>query len=186
VIQEAAQDIRDALDPVPVVAPAEIPWLMIAVGAVAAAFIVYASLWIARRRGTRAPAASPEQAALRRLAELEITNVKPFYFALTDILVEYLGAHFPIGLEFCTSAEILSRLRSIEMTTPESEAALIAFLDVCDRAKFAPSLDSADPADAMRRCRRTIDLFAGHIASMRRLATPSDAEPPKPREGAIA
>ena len=169
------QDIRDALDPIPLPEPSGIPWLMIA-GGLLAALAIFAAIRIVRRRLARGPAGTPEQAALGRLAKLNATPTKAFYFELTAILVEYLDAQFPVGLVFCTSSEILSRLRSIETMTPESEGALRDLLAECDRAKFAPSIQDADPSGAARRCRRVIDLFAAHSANVRRIAVPDSKQ----------
>jgi hypothetical protein len=170
------QDIRDALDPIPLPPSTGIPWIPIVAGVLASVLVVLAAIWIARHRVRRALAVSPEQAALRRLSQLTPNLSKAFYFELMAILVEYLDAQFPVGLTFCTSAEILSRLRSIEMMSPDCENALREWLAECDRARFAPSMEGAEPAGAARRCRRVIDLFGAHIASVRRIAQP-DTQP---------
>jgi hypothetical protein len=167
------QDIRDALEPIPLAPPAGIPWIPIVAGVLAAALVVLGAIWIASLRVRRAAATTPEQAALRRLSLLQPNLTKAFYFELTAILLEYLDAQFPVGLTFCTSAEILSRLRSIEMMSPECEKALRDLLAECDRARFAPGMEDADPAGAGRRCRRALDLFGAHIASVRRVAQPA-------------
>jgi hypothetical protein len=174
-MQDAAQDIRDNLDPIAIGDSIGIPWLKILLAALTAALIVHLALRIARRDVKRKPPPSPEAAAYRRLNALAIANTRQFYFELSTILVEYFDAQFPIGIPFCTSEEILERLRSIEMMTRECEIELRAFFDVCDRAKFGPEFDDADPADpddardAAALCRRILDGFASQIANVRRL-----------------
>lgn len=176
-MQTAAGDIRDALDPIPLQQPSALPWLLILAAAAALALTACAVVWLARHllRRRRTLAETPEQTARRRLALLPVANSKSFYFQLTAILIEYLDAHFALALAACTSAELLSRLRSVEMMPPDCEAALQDLLVRCDRAKFAPALDGAHPAADAELCRAVIEMFAAHIAITRRLAQPAAA-----------
>jgi hypothetical protein len=166
------QDIRDALDPIPLAAPSHIPWLLLAVCAVAAVAAVRAIGWIVRNRVRRRPPASPEQRALQRLSQANPADVRAYYFELTAILAEYLDAHYDLQFAQCTSAEMVSRLRDLGVMTRECYDAVREFLEEADRAKFSPSIENADAAPAGRRCRRIIDLFAARTASARQFAQP--------------
>ena len=177
------QDIRDSLDPVPLVAPSNIHWPFLvacALAAAVAAAVVLAAVWMVRRRVQRRPAPSPEQRALQRLKRANLSqadkaDVRAYYFELTEILAEYLDAHFDLQFAQCTSAEMLRRLRDLGMMTEECRGALREFLEESDRVKFASSIEGADASAAGRRCQRILYLFGGQIASTRHLARPMEA-----------
>jgi hypothetical protein len=178
------QDIRDALDPIPLAAPSNIHWPFVAACALAAAVaaaVVLTAVWMVRRRVQRRPAPSPEQRALQRLSRANLSqankaDVRAYYFELTAILAEYLDAHFDLQFAQCTSAEMLRRLRDLGMMTEECYGALREFLEESDRVKFASSSEGADAGGAGRRCQRILYLFGGQIASMRQLVQPMEAE----------
>jgi hypothetical protein len=166
------QDIRDALDPVPLGQPSHIPWLFLAFCAIVAVAAVSAIVWIVRSRIRRKPVATPEQRALHRLSQADPARVRAYYFELTAILAEYLDAHYDLQFAQCTSAEMVRRLRDLGVMTKECYDAVREFLEEADRVKFAPSIESADPASAERSCRRIIYLFAARTASARQFAQP--------------
>jgi hypothetical protein len=166
------QDIRDALDPIPLAPPSHIPWLFLAVCAVAAVAAIGAVVWIVRSRVHRMPPQSPEQRALQRLSQADTSDVRAYFFELTAILAEYLDAHYDLQFAQCTSAETIRRLRDLGVMTRECFDAVLEFLQEADRVKFAPSIENADVAAAGRRCRHIIDLIAARTASARRLAQP--------------
>jgi hypothetical protein len=166
------QDIRDALDPVPLAAPSHIPWLPLALCVIVAVALIRMIVWIVRSRVRRRPVASPEQRAIERLAQADTADARTYYFELTEILTEYLDAHYDLQFAQCTSAEMVRRLRDLGVMTRDCYDAVREFLEESDRVKFAPSIANADVAAAGRRCRRIIDLFAARTASARRLAQP--------------
>jgi hypothetical protein len=166
------QDIRDALDPIPLAPPSHIPWLFLAVCAVAAAAAIRAVVRIVRSRVRRRPPPSPEQRAIQRLSQADTTGVRAYYFELTAILAEYLDAHYDLQFAQCTSAETIRRLRDLGVMTRECFDAVLEFLQESDRVKFAPSVENADVAAAGRRCRHPPDLFSARNAPARRLAQP--------------
>jgi hypothetical protein len=174
------QDIRDALDPIPLAAPSNLHWPFLVACALAAAVVAavaLAAVWMVRRRVQRRPAPSPEQRALHRLSQANLSqagkaDVRAYYFELTAILAEYLDAHFDLQFAQCTSAEMLRRLRDLGAMTGECCGALREFLEESDRVKFASSIEGADAATAGRRCQRILYLFGGQIASTRQLAQP--------------
>ena len=177
------QDIRDALDPIPLATPSNIHWPFLvacALAATVAAAVVLAAVWLVRRRIQRRPAASPEQRALQRLSRANLSqadkaNVRAYYFELTAILAEYLDVHFDLRFAQCTSAEMLRRLRDLGVMTEECAGALREFLEESDRVKFACSIEGADAGAAGRRCRRILYLVGGQIASTRQLAQPMES-----------
>jgi len=166
------QDIRDALEPIPLAPPSPIPWLFLAACAAAAAAVITVVVWMVRSRVRRRPVASPEQHAIQRLSQANTTDVRAYYFELTAILAEYLDAHYDLQFAQCTSAETIRRLRDLGVMTRECFDAVREFLQESDRVKFAPCIEDADVASAGLRCRRIIDLFAARTASARRLAQP--------------
>ncbi len=175
------QDIRDALDPMPLAAPSNIHWPFLvacALAAAVAAGIVLAAVWIVCRRIRRRPALSPELRALQRLSQATLSladnaDVRAYYFELTAILAGYLDAHFDLQFAQCTSAEMLRRLRDLGIMTEECLSALSEFLEESDRVKFASSIQGVDSqAPPRRRCRRILHMFGGQIASTRQLAQP--------------
>lgn len=169
------QDIRDSLDPIPLAPPAHIPWIFLAVCAVAAVAAIRTVVWIVRSRIRLRPPPSPEQRALQRLSQANTADVRAYYFELTAILAQYLDAHYDLQFAQCTSAEMIRRLRDLGVMTRECFDAVLEFLQESDRVKFAPSIENADIAAAGRRCRRIIDLFAARTASARRLAQPTES-----------
>jgi hypothetical protein len=172
------QDIRDALDPVPLAEPSNIHWPFLIACALAAAVtaaVVFAVVLMARRRVQRRPDLSPEQRALQRLKQANKADVRAYYFQLTAILAEYLDAHFDLQFAQCTSAEMLRRLRDLGMMTEECSGLLHTFLEESDRVKFGSSIQGADADAAGRRCQRIIYLFGGQIASTRQLAQPVES-----------
>jgi hypothetical protein len=172
------QDIRDALDPIPLAAPSNIHWPFLVACAMAAALaatIALAAVRMVRRRVQRRPAPSPEQRAMQRLKQADKADVRAYYFELTAILAGYLDAHFDLQFAQCTSAEMLRRLRDLGAVTEECSGALREFLEQSDRVKFASSIEGADAGAAGRRCQRILYLFGGQIASTRRLAQPMES-----------
>jgi hypothetical protein len=172
------QDIRDALDPMPLAAPSNIHWpflIACALAAAIAAAIALAAVRMVRRRVQHKPAPSPEQRALQRLKQANKADVRAYYFELTAILAEYLDAHFDLQFAQCTSAEMLRRLRDLGVMTEECSGALREFLEESDRVKFASLTEGADAGAAGRRCQRILYLVGGQIASTRQLAQPMES-----------
>lgn len=119
------------------------PWIIIAIGLIAAAV----AAWIYFRRGgtvmvRRKRIVPPYELAMHRLGQLrerrlaESGHEKEYYTELTDILRQYLEGRFGINAMEMTSTEIVRSLRANE-TTRMSADRMRSVLEVADFVKFA-------------------------------------------------
>lgn len=145
---EAATDFRDIKSPVDV--PVERPLsagtlagLLIAAAAVAA---VVAGIILLRRRRRAAPVEMPvppdvwarsklQQLAARRLLEQE--RFAEFYFALSDVVRQYIERRFRIMAPEQTTGEFLRDPQTASVLGEEHRKQLGGFLRAADMVKFA-------------------------------------------------
>jgi hypothetical protein len=105
----------------------------------------------------------------RRLAEEG--QVQLFFAELSRILKRYLGGRYRVELLEQTSAEVPDRLRQAGAEA-DAITRVVAFLDLCDRVKFAAEhVGSADCRDAIDQAYRIVD------ATKPRVVTPPPADP---------
>jgi hypothetical protein len=131
--------------------------LYIAGGLLAAALGALLSLWVRRRLRARAsvrPAPPPRPAhelALERLDQLAAqgftpdADYRPFYFAVSEIVREYLGARFGFESLELTTEELLFELRK-RAARAVIMGEVAGWLTACDLVKFAKISPSAEEA----------------------------------------
>lgn len=114
---------------------------------------------VARRRKRRTPEPEavdlrpPHEVALAKLAELEKSgrlddaDRRPFYFAVTEIVREYLGRRFGFDALDMTSAELLAALERTA-AEPAVRAEVEGWLAGCDLVKYARVPAQRDEAAA--------------------------------------
>ncbi len=140
----------------PIAPPVEVyvkDWILVYVagGAVGVVLVGGAGVLIgrvvARRRRRRTPVARvadtrpAHEIALARLAELERSGAldavdrRPFYFAVTEIVRDYLGRRFGFDALDMTSSELLEALRA--PAPPDVQGAVEHWIGDCDLIKFA-------------------------------------------------
>ncbi|RMH68193.1 MAG: hypothetical protein D6685_02580 [Bacteroidetes bacterium] len=128
------------------------PWVLLALGLLIGAALLWAYLRRRRRAGPPAevqppePEVSPYEEAMDRLRRLETWDladeaaVKPFYVELSDVLRRYLERRLGVAALEMTTRELVERLRreAVRSEVPDEVAALVKrVLDVADLAKFA-------------------------------------------------
>jgi BatD DUF11 like domain len=92
----------------------------------------------------------PHEIALAKLAALappSEDDPRPFYFAMTEIVREYLGARFAFDAMEQTTTELLESLRAIPAAHPHVDG-VRAWVEGCDLVKFASFKVPADDARA--------------------------------------
>jgi hypothetical protein len=143
-------------------------WIPAVVGGTAAVILLALGVWLLRkRRNAPAPAAPPEQAALKQLeglqnglpTSLEESNL--FHTQLADILREYLEARFQIPAPRQTSEEYYQKLAQSGHLTEEQLHQFRDLLQRCDLARFAPLHPTPE------ECLQTLELARSfcHITS---------------------
>lgn len=102
--------------------------------------------------------------ALRRLASLERRNlpsgagVDDWYVELSDIVRRFLEDQFGVRAPELTTEEFLQEVRRSEELNGSHRALLSAFLERCDRVKFAAyNPDQNESRDALALARRFLD-----------------------------
>jgi len=169
-----ADDIRDTLatEQLPVF---EFPWEEVLIGVSVALLIAVIVIYLRRRFRPR-PAESIESRARRRLAALAAhasPDPRAFHAELADVLLGYVEASVGLPSTRLTSSEVLRAFRANGRMTAEWRERLEELLAECDRAKFAPSFDSAwDPKATVLRARLILDGLAVQVATAPRLASP--------------
>jgi hypothetical protein len=130
---------------------------------------------VARRRRRARPVVRAvdlrpaHEIALGRLAELERSGAldqvdrRPFYFAVTEIVRDYLGRRFEIDALDMTSTELLDALGR-SPAAPEAQRDVARWLGACDLVKFARVAAARDEA-------------AGALAAARALVEASKPPP---------
>jgi len=156
-------DILDTLEPatLPVHEFPLVPVLVVAAIAVLAALAIY--VW--KRRHRPVIVESLEQAARRRLKQVDITDPRALHTELAAILTQYAEQRLGLRGTRLTSAEILREFRRNGVMSPAWQNSLTAFLAACDQAKFAPSTAPCDPASRIAHCRSLFDELAAQAAS---------------------
>ena len=163
-------ELKDIVQPVRVFENITWPyWVGGAVGATL--IIIFLSVWLSRyfaaRRGAFAPPPSPRPAhevalakldALRAEGLLDRAEWKPFYFTLSEIIREYLGARFEFDSLEMTTTELLDAVRSHNI------AQLEPWCSACDLVKFAKYVPRRDQAqDALEGAYRIVDATRPHV-----------------------
>lgn len=133
-----------------------------ALGAVAIGVIlVVAIVWWARRPKVEPPAPPAHEIALKRLRELERSDligrhkVEPFFVAVTEIVRDYVEAAFGLRAPEQTTEEFLASLATATELVRHREV-LQPFLTAADEVKFA-RLDADETA--MKRAFETAERF---------------------------
>jgi hypothetical protein len=110
-----------------------------------------------RRRAARgdAPAVDlrpPHEIALEKLRRLEAmldaADRRPFYFAVTEVLREFLGRRFGFGALDMTSSEVVEALGASPDVSAPLRDRVERWLSACDLVKFARVPASRDDAGA--------------------------------------
>lgn len=152
-------ELRPIAPPVPVY---ERDWTLVTVaGAAAGALLLGSGLWLgwraARRRRRAEQAAEPvvdrrpaHEIALEKLRALESmlgsSDRRPFYFAVTEVLREFLGRRFGFGALDMTSSEVLVALAASPQVAAPYRDRIERWLGACDLVKFARVEASHDEA----------------------------------------
>ncbi len=202
---EPEPKLKDNSPPVRVLERDLLP-VYVAGGLVAAAIGALAALAVRRRLRARAayrPAPPPRPAheiALEKLDRLgaggfaEDADHRPYYFALSEVIREYLGARFGFDSLELTTEELLETLRRCAQgALQDADAGRIgaaffsetsAWLGACDLVKFAKVLPSAAEA------RGALEAGIRIVESTRPRPEPALAQgasvPPVPQEPARA
>jgi hypothetical protein len=156
IANEPEPAIKDAAPPVSVVEenlwPAYLAGALIAAGLGALLTIAIVRRWRARRGERPGPPPRPaHEVALERLDRLgvygflENADNRPFYFAVSEVIREYLGARFGFDSLELTTDELVAQLRRYsgrEIVVGEIQG----WLSACDLVKFAKISPSAAEA----------------------------------------
>lgn len=150
-------------------------WLVPALIAGGAALLALALLAVrARRRRQRAEVRrSAAEIAFGRLAALEGRGLPEgreaadgWYVELSDIVRRYIEDRFGIRAPELTTEEFLREARRLDALNEPHGALLSAFLEACDRVKFAGHEPDADESQAaIGRARRLIEETAAAMAA---------------------
>ena len=131
------------------------PWLAAALAAATAlggALFVWLRRAEARARETAFDRAAARLDRLRRQGLPDASSVDAWYVELSDIVRRYIEARFGLRAPERTTEEFLAEAgRSAELSPPHREL-LSAFLERCDRVKFArysPAADESEDALAL-------------------------------------
>jgi hypothetical protein len=124
-------------------------------------------------------------AALRARGQFEVDGYRPFYFALTEIVREYLGARYRFDALDMTTTELLDELgrRAAHLTSDGAEVP--RFFAACDLVKFAKAgsthaaaLTALDAAQAIvLSTAAPLETLAQSVSGPVRLPRPLDEEP---------
>jgi hypothetical protein len=125
---------------------------------------------VAKRRRRARPALPvvdarpPHEVALQRLAELERSGAldqvdrRPFYFAVTEIVRDYLGRRFGFDALDMTSSELRAALAR-SPATAEVQKDTERWLSTCDLVKFARVAAARDEAaEALAQARGLVEV----------------------------
>lgn len=185
-------DGKEELKPnAPPVAVSERDWMLawIAAGILAAALAAALAFWFARR-AWRGPAAAagrpgpavnlpPDEAALQKLRALATSGLldaddrRPVYFALTEILREYLGRRYGFEAMELTTTEFITALdRNAGDLAARPD--IVSWLDGCDLVKYARVPVSRD--EAVRALEQAVTL----VERTRPIAAPAPPVAPPP------
>ena len=137
------------------------PWLagaLVAATALGGALFVWLRRAEARARETAFDRAAARLDRLRRQGLPDASGVDAWYVELSDIVRRYIEARFGLRAPERTTEEFLAEAgRSAELSPPHREL-LSAFLERCDRVKFARYSPAADESeDALALARRFLE-----------------------------
>lgn len=124
------------------------PWAWVAGVGLGLALLGLLLLLFLRRRGNGSgglmgtgSGPTPKEAALERIRKLleERASLDPITFSarLCDILRQYLSAQYHLDAPRQTSKEFLIQARKSPLFTEQKRSLLGAFLETCDRIKYA-------------------------------------------------
>jgi hypothetical protein len=112
--------------------------------------------------GSGVPKRAPDAVAIEKLTALRsaggfaVDGYRPFYFALTEIVREYLGARYGFDALEMTTTEVLDELGRRAEHLVSEDAEVPRFLRACDLVKFAKAgstdagaLDALEAAQAI-------------------------------------
>ncbi len=170
--EEAQAKVHEKLKP-----PVEVkfPWILIGLAAVIGllllALMAFALFrWLERRSAAAATPmpASPkpeDELALSRLAELSAQKLpekgefKRHYFALSEIIKQYIGLRFRFEAAESTSREIIARFEELKTVSDSVIDQLEALFERLDRVKFTDHVPPVDEARAaLEDVRKWIEL----------------------------
>ncbi len=93
--------------------------------------------------------APPDCCAAFRVSDF--TDRAEAFSQLSVIFCEYLDQRLRLGARSCTSPELIAELRRRSLSQGETARALHAFLETCDRAKFAGTTAEETDIDTARQ-----------------------------------
>jgi len=194
IANEPEPALKDAAAPVTVL---EDNWLLIYVAAGLFAALLGALItWIIVRRLRARVAARPgppprpaHEIALERLDRLgqygflEDADNRPFYFSVSEVIREYLGARFGFDSLELTTDELVTELkRSARHELGLSEGEITGWLAACDLVKFAKiSPSAAEARGALETAIRIVTSTRPRPAPVE-TAVPGAAPPAGPAE----
>lgn len=120
------------------------PWIKIAISLIAFSLIIYiVKRFISNHKGKTIPLIVPIDPYTQALQSLEKTlqliqrsDQRPFAFAITDAVRQYLASVFQLPAPECTTEEVLEKLPNVESLTDNIKDDIKNFLKQCDLAKF--------------------------------------------------
>ena len=120
-------------------------WLWVAGGAVVLALLAAAVWWWLkhRKRNAALPPMQAHEVAFAALDRLRRTNfeddeaVRRYYFALSEVLRNYVEARFRINATDLTSEELLARLPTLVGLADAQQLILRRFMNLTDPVKYA-------------------------------------------------
>jgi hypothetical protein len=192
IANEPEPALKDAAPPVQVLEE-NLLLIYVVAGLLAAALGGLCTWLVVRRLRARAaarPGPPPRPAheiALERLDRLgqygflEDADNRPFYFAVSEVIREYLGARFGFdSLELTTDELVAALKRSARLQLGIFEGELQGWLSACDLVKFAKISPSAAES------RGTLETAIRIVSSTRPRPEPVAGGPPEPTGGSGA
>jgi hypothetical protein len=151
---DAANELRDIKEAVPVREPLVAPW-MIGAAAAAAAVLALAAYRLhgRRRRAASAPVRAPHEIALEALDRLraerfvERGQFETYYVRLSGLVREYVEARFGLRAPEMTTDEFLAAAQRGRDLGSAHRLALGEFLSEADLVKFARHVPSRERAE---------------------------------------
>ncbi len=140
---EEATDIKDIKPLPPRRLHLDWMWIGIALALLVLAFAVALYFWRRSRRPRVEPQTPPHELAFRALDSLRSTDfedleaLRKYYFAISEVLREYVEARFGLNATDLTTEEILGHLVELAELSAENRKLLRRFLLDTDMVKFA-------------------------------------------------
>ena len=169
--------------PLPVRPPWQVvaKWIAIVLGGLLllGAALLFARPWVKRLgRAIRERTASPEERARLELERLlsqrlvEQGHIKPFYYALIDIVRRYFERAHALRATRQTTQEFLAGLAQRPEIPQAAQTALADFLSAADRVKYADL--RATPAQAEAATQSARDLVQADVEARGGVAAPEN------------